>query len=117
LPTPAQESGVPIIVGGTTDAAIRRVVERGDGWYMIHKDLDDFRANVDKLRRECERRGRDSNEIELTAYWNHNREGMEGFEVYAEHGVSRLLVNLAALRMGDAEEAAEQFASEVLARL
>jgi probable F420-dependent oxidoreductase len=117
LPRPAQEPGVPIVIGGTTDAAIRRVVARGDGWYVIHKDLDDFRSNVARLRAECDRQGRDPAEIELTAYWNHHREGMEGLEVYAEHGVTRLLVNLAALRMGKTEEAARRFADEVLSQI
>jgi probable F420-dependent oxidoreductase len=117
LPRPTQEPSVPIVVGGTSDAAIRRVVERGDGWYMIHKDLADFRNNIGRLRRECDRQGRDISEIELTAYWNHSREGMQGLEVYAEHGVSRLLVNLAALKMGKPEEAAVQFAGDVLDKI
>jgi probable F420-dependent oxidoreductase len=114
LPRPVQQPGVPIIVGGTSDAAIRRVVSRGDGWYMIHKDLDEFRSCMDRLRIECDRQDRDIAELELTAYWNHHREGMEGLETYKEHGVSRVLVNLAALRMGPTEEAARRFADEVL---
>lgn len=117
LPRPVQKPGVPIIVGGTSDAAIRRVVERGDGWYMIHKDLDDFRSCHGRLVAECERQDRDIAELELTAYWNHHREGLEGLEVYQEHGVNRLLVNLAALRMGDTEQAATQFAETVLTQI
>jgi hypothetical protein len=37
--------------------------------------------------------------------------------VYRQHGVTRLLVNLGALRMGPAEDAARQFASEVLTQI
>lgn len=117
LPPPVQQPSVPIVVGGTTDAAIRRVVARGDGWYMIHKDLDEFRSCVDRLRSECERQGRDIDEIELTAYWNHHREGLDGLDVYRQHGVRRVLVNLAALRMGSAEEAARAFADRVFPHL
>lgn len=117
LPRPAQAGGVPIVIGGTSDPALRRVVERGDGWYMIHKDLDDFANNIARLREECDRQGRDVAEIELTAYWNHHREGMEGLEIYRDNGVSRLLVNLAALRMGPAEEAAQRFAAEVVSQI
>lgn len=117
LPRPAQDGGVPIVIGGTTDAAIRRVVARGDGWYVIHKDLDDFASNMSRLKRECERQERDIAEIELTAYWNYDREGMDGLDTYREAGVSRVLVNLAALRMGPTEEAARRFADEVLTRL
>ncbi len=117
LPRPVQEPGVPIVVGGTTDAAIRRVVARGDGWYVIHKDLEQFEDHMTRLRRECAAQGRDPAELEVTAYWNHNREGLEGLDVYRRHGVSRVLVNLAALRMGPAEEAARRFADEVLSQV
>jgi len=117
LPRPVQRPGVPIVVGGTTDAAIRRVVARGDGWYVIHRDLDHFVDNMGRLRTECDRQGRDLAEIEVTAYWNHHREGMDGLDLYREHGVSRVLVNLAALRMGKPEEAARRFADEVLSTI
>jgi probable F420-dependent oxidoreductase len=117
LPRPAQPQGVPIVIGGTTDAAIRRVVGKGDGWYVIHRDLDDFSSHMERLRAECDRQGRDVAELEITAYWNHHREGLAGLEAYREHGVSRVLVNLAALRMGRAEQAAERFADEVLSRI
>ena len=114
LPTPAQEPSLPVFIGGTTDAAIRRLVTRGDGWYVIHKDLDDFRGHIERMRAECDRQGRDPSSLELTAYWNYHREGLEGLEVYREHGVSRVLVNTAALRMGRPEEAVQQFATEAL---
>lgn len=117
LPRPHQRPGVPIIVGGTTDAAIRRVVARGDGWYVIHKDLDDFRDHIGRLRSECQRQNRDHTELELTAYWNHHREGLEALQVYRDHGVSRVLVNLAALRMGPADEAMQRFAAEVMTQV
>ena len=63
---------------------------------------------------ECDRQGRDPSELALTAYWNYHREGLEGLEVYRDHGVQRLLVNTAALRMGRPEDAVAQFADEAL---
>lgn len=123
LPTPGQRPGVgiaprvPIVVGGTTSAAIRRVVARGDGWYVIHRDLEHFRALLAALAAECERQGRDPAEIELTAYWNYAREGLDGARVYEDAGVRRVLINTAALRMGDPPEAARRFADEVFGSL
>ena len=116
-PRPVQRPRIPIIVGGTSPAAIRRVVARGDGWYVIHKDLDQFKQLMGQLRAECDRQGRDPAELEVTAYWNYYREGLEGAAAYEEAGVSRLLVNTAALRMGKPEEAITRFAEEALARL
>lgn len=117
LPRPVQEPGVPLIIGGTSDPAIRRVVARGDGWYIIHKDLDEFADHMARLRAECERQGRDITELELTAYWNHHREGLEGLETYRRAGIDRVLVNLAALRMGPPDEAASRFAEDVLTQI
>jgi probable F420-dependent oxidoreductase len=116
-PRPVQRPRIPIIVGGTSPAAIRRVVGRGDGWYVIHKDLDQFKQFMGQLRAECDRQGRDPAELEVTAYWNYSREGLEGAAAYEEAGVSRLLINTAALRMGKPEEAITRFAEEALARL
>lgn len=125
-PTPAQQAsgpdgggrpGVPVVVGGTSAAAIRRVVARGDGWYVIHRDLEHFAELMGKLRAECERQGRDPASLELTAYWNHGREGLDGARAYEDAGVSRLLVNAHALRMGDPETAVRRFADEVLSKL
>ncbi len=117
LPASTQQPRVPIIVGGTSPAAIRRVVARGDGWYVIHRDLEHFRQLMDALRAECDRAGRDINELEITAYWNYHREGLEGAKAYEEAGVHRLLVNVQALRMGDPEAAVRQFADEALNHL
>lgn len=117
LPTPAQSPGIPLLIGGTSPPAIRRLVARGDGWYVIHKDLDEFRSHITKMRAECDRQGRDPATLEITAYWNYSREGLEAVEVYRELGVSRLLVNVAALRMGRPEEAVKRFAEEVMSQL
>jgi probable F420-dependent oxidoreductase len=117
LPTPVQQPRIPIIVGGTSPAAIRRVVSRGDGWYVIHRDVEHFGQLMDQLRAECERQGRDPAELEITAYWNYHREGLAGAEAYEQAGVSRLLVNAQALRMGRPEEAVTRFAEEALRQL
>lgn len=123
LPTPAQlEPGtgrpaVPIIIGGTSDSAIRRTVKRGNGWYVIHRDLEHFRQLMTRLRSECEKQERDISELEITAYWNFGREGLEGARAYEEEGVHRLLINTAALHMGDPISAAKRFAEEVFPNL
>ncbi len=69
---------------------------------------------MDALRIECDRQGRDIAELEITGYWNHSREGLEGAQAYLDAGVTRLLVNPMALRMGGHMDAARQFAAEVL---
>ena len=117
LPPSTQRPRVPIVIGGTSAAAIRRVVARGDGWYVIHRDLEHFHELMSALRAEGDREGRDISELEITAYWNYHREGLDGAKAYEEAGVNRLLVNVQALRMGQPEEAVKQFADEALVHL
>jgi len=115
-PRPAQPGGIPLVIGGVTPAAIRRLVRYGDGWYVIGKDLDDYRAHMRAFHDECQRQGRNSSEIEITAYWNYYNEGRESLAVYKELGVHRLLVNMRALRDRDVTTAMERFGEEVVTK-
>jgi probable F420-dependent oxidoreductase len=115
-PKPAQPGGVPLVIGGISQPAIRRTVKYGDGWYVIGKDPDDYRMHMQALAEECERQGRVINELEITAYWNYYTEGLESLGVYEELGFHRLLVNMHALRAGDVTVAMERFAEQVIAK-
>jgi probable F420-dependent oxidoreductase len=56
-PRPAQPGGPPIWIGGSSPAALRRVVERGDGWLPQGPPAQGMRAAVAELReRAAERR-------------------------------------------------------------
>ncbi|MEW6300211.1 MAG: LLM class F420-dependent oxidoreductase [Thermodesulfobacteriota bacterium] len=115
-PRPAQPGGVPLVIGGVSAAAIRRAVRYGDGWYVIGKDLAAYRSHMRTLADECARQGRDQREIEITAYWNYYREGVESLAVYEELGVHRLLINVHALRERSVTVALERFAETVIAK-
>ena len=57
-PRPVQKPHPPIVVGGTSPAALRRAVARGNGWYGFLRDLEATRADLAGLaaaRREAER--------------------------------------------------------------
>jgi alkanesulfonate monooxygenase SsuD/methylene tetrahydromethanopterin reductase-like flavin-dependent oxidoreductase (luciferase family) len=115
-PCPAQPGGVPLIIGGVSPSAIRRTVRYGDGWYVIGKDLDEYRTHLRALTEECARQGRNPQELEITAYWNYYREGIDSLAVYEELGVQRLLINVHALRESNINVAMERFAEAVIAK-
>ena len=115
-PRPAQPGGVPLVIGGVSPSAIRRTARYGDGWYVIGKDLDEYRTHMHALTEECARQGRNPRDLEITAYWNYYREGLESLAVYEELGVHRLLINIHALRERDINVALERFANEVIAK-
>jgi probable F420-dependent oxidoreductase len=57
-PRPVQKPHPPIVVGGTSAAALRRAVARGNGWYGFLRDLDAAKADLAGLaaaRRATER--------------------------------------------------------------
>ncbi len=115
-PAPAQAGGVPLVIGGVSAPAIRRTVRHGNGWYVIGKDLDEYRAHMRALDDECRRQGRNRAELEITAYWDYYRQGADSLSAYQELGVDRLLINVRALRHDSTDAALERFADEVIAR-
>lgn len=56
---PGQSGAVPILVGGTTDATIRRVVEFGAGWTGGGAPPEVIRAFIEKVRAGWDTAGRD----------------------------------------------------------
>ncbi|EHB59086.1 putative F420-dependent oxidoreductase [Mycolicibacterium rhodesiae JS60] len=57
---------IPILCGGNSDAALRRVAQWGDGWYGFNLlDVDDIAARVGTLRRLCADAGRDPAQLRV----------------------------------------------------
>jgi alkanesulfonate monooxygenase SsuD/methylene tetrahydromethanopterin reductase-like flavin-dependent oxidoreductase (luciferase family) len=55
LPVPAP---VPVWIGGSSEAALRRAARNGDGWIPLFVPPEDYRAALDRLDKEAERAGR-----------------------------------------------------------
>lgn len=65
-PRPAR-GDVPIIWGGHSDAALRRVARLGDGWHPTQIPLDALADGVARLRRHAEQAGRDPRSLLVVA--------------------------------------------------
>ncbi len=60
-PKPPQGRALPIWVGGTSEAALRRTGELGDGWLAnAFAELATATASIERVRRAAEEAGRDS---------------------------------------------------------
>jgi len=58
VPTP-----VPLWVGGSSEAALRRAARAGDGWVPLFLDPEEYRSALGRLDKEAERMGRDPVEL------------------------------------------------------
>ncbi|OBA86265.1 LLM class F420-dependent oxidoreductase [Mycobacteriaceae bacterium 1482268.1] len=57
---------IPIVLGGNSDAALRRVAAWGDGWYGFNlESVDAVAERVAVLHRLCRERGRDPAQLRL----------------------------------------------------
>ena len=65
FPKPVQGGKVPIIFGGESTPALRRVAEYGTGWFGFNLTPAETAAKVEKLHGLMRDRGRNPNEVEL----------------------------------------------------
>lgn len=65
-PKPVRDQRIPIVLGGNSDAALRRVAMWGDGWYGFNlESVDAVAERVRALRELCDEHGRDPSELRL----------------------------------------------------
>ncbi len=65
-PKPVRDRRIPVVAGGNSDPALRRVAAWADGWYGFNLDgIAAVRASIDKLELLCAESGRDRAELRL----------------------------------------------------
>jgi probable F420-dependent oxidoreductase len=57
-PKPVRDRRIPVVVGGNSDAALRRVAAYGDGWYGFSLTADKAAERISVLDRYCRDQGR-----------------------------------------------------------
>lgn len=65
-PKPLQKPHPPLWIGGTSDAALRRVARLGDGWHPNRMSADKMRESLAKLQVQLDEQGRSMDEITLS---------------------------------------------------
>jgi probable F420-dependent oxidoreductase len=79
--TPAPPEPIPLLVGGHSDAALRRAVVRGDGWMHAGGDPEELDAMLAKLARIRDQEGRTDDPFEVHVI---------STDAYTPDGVKRL---------------------------
>ena len=114
-PKPVQQPHPPIHVGGESDAALRRSVRLGQGWYSFNRlpdALPEPLARIDELL-AADDRTRDGFQISACPYFNPVDAAM--VEQYAALGVDRLIVVCLAFDVDTLRSQLDQLAEDVLA--
>ncbi len=106
-PKPVQKPHIPIIIGGTSKAAIRRAARSGTVWHPTALSPQALAEGMDYLKEQAVKAGRDPSEISVSISaaigntHNHNRyslgedpeEILERSQRYQEMGLERLVVS------------------------
>ncbi len=89
--TPAPAVPIPILVGGHSDAALRRAVRRGDGWMHAGGDGEELDLLLDKLHKLREEEGvaAEPFEIHVISYDAYTPDGVKRLE---DKGVTDVIV-------------------------
>ncbi len=91
-PRPVQSS-IPILVGGDTDAAIRRAVRIADGYFPGEGDAERLGGLIARLRAAADAGGRDPDSIEVNAMFGvQMADPIAGVEQLAALGVGRVMI-------------------------
>ena len=106
-PKPVQKPHIPIVIGGTSRAAIRRAARSGTTWHPTALAPEALAEGMDYLKEQAVKAGRDPSEISVSvsaaigSTQNHNRyslgeepeEILERSQKYQEMGLERLLIS------------------------
>ena len=64
-PKPVNARRIPVVAGGNSDAALRRVAAFADGWYGFNLPADAVAGRIRTLAEHCRSRGRNWSELTL----------------------------------------------------
>jgi len=92
-PRPVQET-IPVVWGGHSEAAIKRVARVGDGWHPTQISLEQLANGLQKLRGYCEEYGRDYDTLSIIARPGDNYDiTPESHARHLELGVDHLVID------------------------
>ncbi len=106
-PKPAQKPHIPLLIGGTSRAAIRRAARVGNGWHPTALEPESLSQGIRYLRERAQSEGRDPDEIPVSVSAPLGEAAQEGrysmgadpaeilhkAQVYESLGVGRLVIS------------------------
>ena len=100
-PKPVQQPHPPLVFGGESDAALRRVARHGQGWYTFNRLPDQVAEGMARLEKALAAEGRARSEIAVTACPYFNAFTPEMVDQYADAGVDEVTALFFAMTADD----------------
>ncbi|MGH7932030.1 MAG: LLM class F420-dependent oxidoreductase [Candidatus Binataceae bacterium] len=91
FPKPAQGGKVPVIFGGESLPALRRVANYGNGWFGVNVGPEQAAVKIAKLHELLAEKGREPKKIEIIISPYQNRITADDLRTYSELGVTEFV--------------------------
>ncbi len=109
---------IPVLVGGDTDAAIRRAVKLADGYFPGEGDVNRLEELLGRVRGAAEAADRDPDSIEINAMFGAQMaDPVRGAEELAGLGVGRIMIPAFFFAGPDGLDRLSQFGENVVSQL
>lgn len=109
-PTPAQKPHPPILMGGTTNKTLRRVVNGAQGWYAPSDSSQLLGEKLGELKEMAAQAGRPFDSIDITTSWR-IRTRPDALPEFEDLGINRVVVLLGATGESDPKKAIDLIAA------
>ena len=90
-PKPVQPKGVPVMFGGESLPALRRVARYGNGWFGVNLTPKQAAEKITRLHQLLDEQGRDHREIEIIISPYQNEVTMNDLRAYHDVGVNEFV--------------------------
>ena len=112
-PTPVQEPHPPILIGGTSTKALKRVVDSAQGWYAPSDSARLLGEKLQELKDLAAEAGRSFDSIEVTTSWR-IKARPDAMAQFKELGLDRIVVLLGSTGESDPKKAIDYIAAHAL---
>lgn len=118
FPKPIQKPYPPLIFGGESEPALRRVGEIGDGWWGVNVSVEAAKTHMATIKRFAEAAGRDASTLTYAVSPQLGMPiGLDEVKQYAELGIDQVIVGSFGASADEYKQAIESTAEALIVPL
>ena len=114
-PKPIQKPYPPIIFGGESGPALKRVGEVGDGWFGVNVSPDLTKTMIERMRNHAKAAGRDPAKLHFSVSAGIGAPiGLDDVKLYRDAGVDQMIVGSIPRDLKTVQAEVEQLAEKIV---